>query len=131
MTAEDELNQRQTAEDTRPTDAGMTFPNDAVRDEYIRLNQLVHDAFTTGSAGLVAQAEAPRREQLRRKQELWGRAFGDVVRHAAALSEAYRLNTDVEQLVVTELEALPEHPDDAELRATTRRIVAIVRHHNP
>lgn len=50
-------------------------------------------------------------------------------------TKAYRLDTDVEQLVVDEIEhwaggAASVHEAD-KIRASARRIIAIVQHHNP
>ena len=143
MTVEDELNQRQTDEDPRPTVDEMTFPNDAFTvpgiSGYVYQQPGYYSMPEVPTATVYQQltpadAQAEALEQLRRRGASLQPALDEYirgqVRNRLAI-EAYRLNTDVEQLVVTELEALPEHPDDAELRATTRRIVAIVRHHNP
>lgn len=123
MTAEDELKSRQAAEDARPT-ADATYTSGLIRN--------------IARGMTAADAEAIAREQLRRRQDAWGQAISDSM--AQLGDEAFTVpgisgyvyqQPSVEQLIVNEMKALAEHPDDAELRATARRIVVIVRHHNP
>lgn len=99
MTAEDELNQRQAAEDTRPTDPERHgIPG---LDAYIQGQLFAYDRVTGTNESIPvrynpvtstltrAVAEAVAQEQLRRRRASWGAAISDSMAQLAAEPEPY------------------------------------------